>query len=113
MVGELGAREGRIRRPFLPWSSPGLGFTEGISVSFAPSGDDTIPEAPQTAQPCGDHQHHPVIRSPGDGETDHTAIARGLSLYPSKEIALIKSLLKIDKKMGQANPHLAGSPVRF
>lgn len=43
----------------------------------------------------------------------HVPIACGLPLYPSKEIALIKSLLKIDKKMGQANPHLAGSPVRF
>lgn len=43
----------------------------------------------------------------------HTPVAHGLPFYPSKEIALIKSLLKIDKKMGQANPHLAGSPVRF
>lgn len=34
-----------------------------------------------------------------------------LYIHPSEEIALIKSLLKIDKKMGQANPHLAGSPV--
>lgn len=49
----------------------------------------------------------------GTGRQIHAPIACGLPLYPSKEIALIKSLLKIDKKMGQANPHLAGSPVRF
>lgn len=42
----------------------------------------------------------------------HAPIARGLPLYPSKEIALIKFLLKIDKKMGQAYPLLAGSLVR-
>lgn len=35
-------------------------------------------------------------------------------VFPSMEIALIKSWLKIDEeKMGQAGPHLAGSPVRF
>lgn len=43
----------------------------------------------------------------------HAHIAHGFSFSLSKEIALIKSLLKIDKKMGQADPRLAGSPVRL
>ena len=80
---------------------------------ICPSWADTVPQALQTAEPWSDHHCHPVIRSLGDSETDYAAIARSLSLYLSEEIALIKSLLKIDKKMGQANPHLAGSPVRF
>lgn len=46
VVVELGTREGRSRRPFLPWMSPGLGLIEGTSASFAPSWDDTVPETP-------------------------------------------------------------------
>lgn len=46
VVVELGAREGRSRRPFLPRTSPGLGFIEGTSTSFTLSWDDDILEPP-------------------------------------------------------------------
>lgn len=46
VVAELGAREGRSRRPFLPGTSPGLGFIEGTSALFASSWDDDILEPP-------------------------------------------------------------------
>lgn len=46
VVVEPGTTEGRSRRPFLPWTSPGLGFIEGTSASFATSWDDAVPDRP-------------------------------------------------------------------
>ena len=103
---------GREWEPLPPRLSPGSGLAEPPLLHLPVLGWH-CPQALQTAEPRSDRHCHPVIRSPGDSETGYTPIAHSLSLYRSEEIALIKSLLKIDKKMGQANPHLAGSPVRF
>ena len=46
VVVEPGAAEGRSRRPFLPWTSPGLGFIEGTAASFAAPWDDAVPDPP-------------------------------------------------------------------
>lgn len=107
-----GGRARAGRRLFLPPLSPGWGFTEGTVLHLP------CPRMAPSLKPSG--LLIPAVTiivilssgAQGMGRQIHTPVARSLPLYPSKEIALIEFLLKIDKKMGQANPHLAGSPVR-